>query len=115
MARWTEEMLDQLADDVKELKDTTQEMQLAITRATHNLNMMMGAINALAERDEKRQEEFKQYKEEFDRRMDEQNKRMEEQNKRIEDGFKESHKLFYTLLDEIRYMNRRNQDNQNPT
>jgi cell shape-determining protein MreC len=46
--RWTDEMLDDLAE--------------AVEQTTHNVDLLVGAVNAFLERDRERAEEFQQYK-----------------------------------------------------
>lgn len=77
--RWTDERLDELAGVVEQ--------------TTHNVDMLVGAINALLQRDTERTEEFQQHRLEY-----EQYKRENEQYKR------ENDQRFNTLLEEVRFL-----------
>ena len=67
--RWTDEMVDDLASTVGDLSATVEQ-------TTRNVDMLVGAVNAILERDSQRDEEirrrdqdFQQYKIENDQRF----------------------------------------------
>ncbi|MDY7014277.1 MAG: hypothetical protein SVX43_11895, partial [Cyanobacteriota bacterium] len=70
--RWTDERLDELAE--------------AVEQTTHNVDMLVGAVNAFLERDTERAQEFQQYRQET------------EQYKR------ENDQRFNVLLEEVRFL-----------
>jgi hypothetical protein len=70
--RWTDERLDELAD--------------AVDQTTHNIDLLVGAVNAFLERDRDRAEEIQQFRLET------------EQYKR------ENDQRFNVLLEEVRFL-----------
>lgn len=85
--RWTDERLDELAD--------------AVDQTTHNIDLLVGAVNAFLERDRERSEEIQQFRLET-----EQFKRETEQYKR------ENDQRFNTLLEEVRFLIRQLGENR---
>ncbi|MEG4572769.1 hypothetical protein QUA56_08715 [Microcoleus sp. N3A4] len=85
--RWTDEMVDDLASNVEQ--------------TTRNVDMLVGAVNALLERDSQRDEET--------RRRDEEMRRRDEdfQQYKIEND-----QRFNTLLEEVRFLIRKLGENQ---
>jgi hypothetical protein len=77
--RWTDEMLDELADSVGQ--------------TNHNIELLVGAVNALLERERERTEE--------DRRRDEENRRRDEAWRQYK---LENDQRFNVLLEEVRFL-----------
>ena len=84
--RWNDEMLDDLAGSVTELRETVEQ-------TTHNVDILVGAVNAFLERDRERAEEFQQLRSDFLERTEEFRQYKLENDQR-----------FNVLLDEVRFL-----------
>ncbi|MCW6049334.1 hypothetical protein QUB60_12180 [Microcoleus sp. A2-C5] len=85
--RWTDEMMDDLAA-------TVDRTTLNIEQTNRNVDMLVGAVNALLERDSQRDEEIRRRNEDF-------------QQYKLEND-----QRFNTLLEEVRFLIRKLGDNQ---
>lgn len=85
--RWTDEMVDDLASTVGDLSATVEQ-------TTRNVDMLVGAVNALLERDSQRAEEIRRRDEDF-------------QQYKIEND-----QRFNVLLEEVRFLIRKLGENQ---
>ena len=56
--RWNDKMLDELAGRVQELTETVEQ-------TSHNVDMLVGAVNAFLERDTERSEEIRRWQSEI--------------------------------------------------
>jgi predicted transcriptional regulator len=92
--RWTDERLDELAD--------------IVDQTTHNIDLLVGAVNAFLERDRERSEEIQQFRLETEqfRLETEQFKLETEQYKR------ENDQRFNNLLEEVRFLIRQLGENR---
>ena len=85
--RWTDEMVDDLASTVGDLSATVEQ-------TTRNVDMLVGAVNALLERDSQRDEEIRRRDQDF-------------QQYKIEND-----QRFNILLEEVRFLIRKLGENQ---
>ena len=85
--RWTDEMMDDLSSTVEQ--------------TTRNVDMLVGAVNALLERDSQRDEEMRRRDEEMRRR-----------NEDFQQYKLENDQRFNTLLEEVRFLIIKLGDNQ---
>ncbi len=85
--RWTDEMMDDLAT-------TVDRTTLNIEQTNRNVDMLVGAVNALLERDSQRDEEIRRRNEDF-------------QQYKLEND-----QRFNTLLEEVRFLIRKLGENQ---
>lgn len=85
--RWNDEMMDDLASTVGDLSATVEQ-------TTRNVDMLVGAVNALLERDSQRAEEIRRRDEDF-------------QQYKIEND-----QRFNILLEEVRFLIRKLGENQ---
>ncbi len=85
--RWTDEMMDDLAA-------TVDRTTLNIEQTNRNVDMLVGAVNALLERDSQRDEEIRRRNEDF-------------QQYKLEND-----QRFNTLLEEVRFLIRKLGNNQ---
>ena len=80
--RWTDEMLDSLASDVSELRESVSELKDSVDGVRITAQALLQLAAQQQQENEARRSELEAWKQENDRR-------------------------FYTLLDEVRYLNRR--------
>lgn len=85
--RWTDEMVDDLASTVGDLSATVEQ-------TTRNVDMLVGAVNAILARDSQRDEEMRRRDQDF-------------QQYKIEND-----QRFNILLEEVRFLIRKLGDNQ---
>jgi len=85
--RWTDEMVDDLASTVGDLSATVEQ-------TTRNVDMLVGAVNAILERDSQRDEEMRRRDQDF-------------QQYKIEND-----QRFNILLEEVRFLIRKLGENQ---
>ena len=85
--RWTDEMVDDLASTVGDLSATVEQ-------TTRNVDMLVGAVNAILERDSQRDEEIRRRDQDF-------------QQYKIEND-----QRFNILLEEVRFLIRKLGENQ---
>ena len=85
--RWTDEMVDDLASTVGDLSATVEQ-------TTRNVDMLVGAVNALLARDSQRDEEMRRRDQDF-------------QHYKIEND-----QRFNILLEEVRFVIRKLGENQ---
>ena len=85
--RWTDEMVDDLASTVGDLSATVEQ-------TTRNVDMLVGAVNAILARDSQRDEEMRRRDQDF-------------QQYKIEND-----QRFNTLLEEVRFLIRKLGENQ---
>ena len=85
--RWTDEMVDDLASTVGDLSATVEQ-------TTRNVDMLVGAVNALLARDSQRDEEMRRRDQDF-------------QQYKIEND-----QRFNILLEEVRFLIRKLGENQ---
>ena len=85
--RWTDEMVDDLASTVGDLSATVEQ-------TTRNVDMLVGAVNAILARDSQRDEEMRQRDQDF-------------QQYKIEND-----QRFNILLEEVRFLIRKLGENQ---
>ncbi|WP_293331324.1 hypothetical protein [Microcoleus sp. CAWBG58] len=85
--RWNDQMMDDLASTVGDLSATVEQ-------TTRNVDMLVGAVNALLERDSQRAEEIRRRDEDF-------------QQYKIEND-----QRFNVLLEEVRFLIRKLGENQ---
>ncbi|WP_013323192.1 hypothetical protein [Gloeothece verrucosa] len=109
--RWNDERLDELADTVEQ--------------TTHNVDLLVGAVNAFLERDRERAEESRQYKLDNDQRFNtlleelrqyklENDQRFNTLLQELRQYKLENDQRFNTLLEEVRFLIRQLGNNQNP-
>ena len=109
--RWNDEMLDNLADSVTELRESVEQTRESVEQTretveqtTHNVDILVGAVNAFLERDRERAEEFQQLRNDY---LELDRKRTEEfQQYKLEND-----QRFNVLLDEVRFLIRKLGDN----
>lgn len=80
--RWTDEMLDSLASDVSELRESVSELKDSVDGVRITAQALLQLAAQQQQENEARRSELEAWKQENERR-------------------------FYTLLDEVRYLNRR--------
>ena len=99
--RWNDEMLDALAGSVTELRETVEQ-------TTHNVDMLVGAVNAFLERDRECAEEFQQLRTDFLERDRERAEEFQELDRKRTEEFRqyklENDQRFNVLLDEVRFL-----------
>jgi hypothetical protein len=102
--RWTDEMLDELADSVSQVKDSVSELRESVSEVKDSVDGVRVTAQALlqiATQQQRNMDEIRQRQEESDRRfevllqlnMDEMKQRQEESDRRFE-----------VLLSEVRYL-----------
>ena len=92
--RWNDKMLDELAGRVQELTETVEQ-------TSHNVDMLVGAVNAFLERDTERSEEIRGWQSEI-------------HNLRIdyEEYKRENDQRFNAVLEEVRFLIRQLGENR---
>lgn len=105
--RWTDEMLDSLASDVSELRESVSELRESVAEVRDGVDGVRVTAQALLQlalqqqqENEARKAELEAWKQQNERRFNE-----------LEEWKQESDRRFYTLLDEVRYLNRRGDRN----
>lgn len=86
----------QRAEELRLQKLQTDQLSEAINQTNHNVDMLVGAINPLLERDRERGEEFRLYQEE-----------LRQYKREIDQRFLENDQRFNVLLEELRFLIRR--------
>jgi methyl-accepting chemotaxis protein len=92
--RWNDKMLDELAGRVQELTETVEQ-------TSHNVDMLVGAVNAFLERDTERSEEIRGWQSEI-------------HNLRIDykEYKRENDQRFNAVLEEVRFLIRQLGENR---
>jgi hypothetical protein len=122
--RWNDEMLDRLADSVNQL--TEREIQIASTVGTlslrmndfqesieqtnHNLEILIGAVNGVLARDLERQQEIDQLRREAIAREERLREEANQRQQEAEAYRRENDQRFNILLEEIRFLIRRERE-----
>jgi transcription initiation factor TFIID subunit TAF12 len=101
--RWNDEMLDRLASVVGTLSLRMNDFQESIEQTNHNLEILIGAVNGVLARDIERQQEIDQLRQEAIAR--------EEQLRQEAEAYRrENDQRFNILLEEIRFLIRRERE-----
>lgn len=98
--RWTDEMLDSLASDVSELRESVSELKDSVDGVRVTAQALLQLALQQQQENEARKAELEAWKQQNERRFNE-----------LEEWKQESDRRFYTLLDEVRYLNRRGDRN----
>ncbi|MCL1465282.1 hypothetical protein [Argonema galeatum] len=94
--RWTDKMLDSLASDVSELRESVSELRESVSEVRDSVDGIRITSQALLQIALQQQQENEARKAE-----------LAEYIRKSDEWKQESDRRFYTLLDEVRYLNRR--------
>ncbi|MCL1475406.1 hypothetical protein [Argonema antarcticum] len=98
--RWTDEMLDKLTSNVSELRESVSELRESVSEVKDSVDGVRITTQGLLQLALQQQQENEARKAEI-----------AEANRKYEEEKQESDRRFYTLLDEVRYLNRRGDRN----
>ncbi|MBD2182929.1 hypothetical protein H6S82_08490 [Planktothrix sp. FACHB-1355] len=115
--RWTDEMLDSLATDVSELRESVSEMRESISEMRESISEMRESISELRESFSEVRESVSEVRDSIDglritaqallQVAAQQQQENEARKAEIAEWKEESNRRFYTLLEEVRYLTRK--------
>ena len=94
--RWTDEMLDSLASDVSELRESVSELKEGVSELKETVSEVRDSVDGVRITAQALLQLAAQQQQENEARRSE-----------LEAWKQENDRRFYTLLDEVRYLNRR--------
>jgi transcription initiation factor TFIID subunit TAF12 len=108
--RWNDEMLDRLASTVGTLSLRMNDFQESIEQTNHNLEILIGAVNGVLARDLERQQEIDQLRQEAIAREERLREEANQRQQEVEAYRRENDQRFNILLEEIRFLIRRERE-----